>query len=179
MSVIFKQLCNLLSISNSFSYDIIFPKQLNEFTCSIILLSITNQNINLEKVHFVGLFCTITLQYMVKNEIRCDIYIYNIIFMTQCLKSNIDPQDLPPFHQSNILGARLRTNMDTMEKIKNVSVGAIEFWSTSLLSLHLARTQTLIIPDFRNLKKSKNKKKRNNCNFDKRAKFCLSMRKAR
>jgi len=59
------------------------------------------------------------------------IYIY-IIFMTWCLKSNIDRQGLPPSHQSNILGARLRMNMDTMEKRENLSVRGIEFWSSSL-----------------------------------------------
>jgi hypothetical protein len=39
--VIFKNVVILLSISFSFSYDTKFPKLLNMFTCSIILLFIT------------------------------------------------------------------------------------------------------------------------------------------
>jgi hypothetical protein len=41
MPVISRELFNLLSTSISFSHDITFPKYLKEFTCSMILLSIT------------------------------------------------------------------------------------------------------------------------------------------
>ena len=65
--------------------------------------------------------------------------------------------------------------MDTMENRKNLSVRRIEFWSSSLWSVHLARTQTLSNFRFMEFKQ----KKKSNCNFDKRTEFWLSTKRAR